>query len=58
MKIIDVFKSGDEQQIADILCKLVEKNNWDCSRCPVEHYCTKDHKGFMDFLQIEMEDFR
>ena len=58
MKILDVFRTGSEEEIASILCKLIEKNNWDCTCCPAEAYCYRHHKGFLDILDMDYKDFK
>lgn len=56
MKVSEIFRNGTDEQIAEVLCRLIESNGWDCVKCPVEAYCHKNHKGFLDLLQMDYEE--
>lgn len=56
MKVSEIFRNGTDEQIAEVLCKLIEANGWDCVKCPVEAYCHKNHNGFLDLLQMDYID--
>lgn len=64
MKNIDVFKNGNAEEIADVLCSMINnmptnpKDDNNCEICPATNYCKIGHTGFIDWLETEQDDNR
>lgn len=66
MTRLELLRSGDEEQVARLLCEILEdtfdnlyeKENrmyHQCHYCPARNTCYTGHKGFRDWLKGEAE---
>lgn len=58
MKRLSVFKKGDKEKIANILCNIIQDTCTSidddfCDRCPATKWCSFGHNGFIDWLEQE-----
>ena len=65
MKRLERIQSYDKEQLAKVLCSIIETafDNYEneskvvvrfCDYCPVTEMCHKDHPGFIDWLEEEI----
>ena len=55
-KVIEVFRKGNENEIASVLCGAV-LTSVGCNSCPVSKKCRKDCNGMEEFLKDETEKY-
>ena len=58
MTRLEVFKKGDKEEIAHILCNIIQDTCTSveddfCDRCPATKWCSFGHTGFIDWLEQE-----
>lgn len=63
----DIFRNGTKEEIARILCDMIQEYAWvaeeisdplvvyphECRPCPARKYCKPGHQGFIEWLEEE-----
>ena len=60
MTILSVFRTGNKEEIAHILCSIIQDTCTSieddfCDRCPATNWCRFHHNGFIDWLEQEVK---
>ena len=55
-KVIEVFKRGNKNEIASVLCGAV-LTSVGCNSCPASNRCRKGCNGMEEFLNDETEKY-
>ena len=53
MTVLEFLKTASKEEIAKYFCLVV---NEDCDNCIAKDSCYKNHTGFIDLLNKELED--